>query len=107
LLCISKVHAGPTADASVKKGFIRCGVNTGLAGFSQPDSNGEWRGIDADLCRAGRRLRLFGDIKKLRYTPLTAQQRFTALQSGEWTFFRATPPGHSRATPASVSVLSA
>ena len=96
LLCASKVHAGPTADASIKKGFIRCGVNTGLAGFSQPDSNGEWRGIDADLCRAVAAA-LFGDIKKLRYTPLTAQQRFTALQSGEvdilsrnttWTFTR-------------------
>jgi len=96
LLCASKVDAGPTADASIKKGFIRCGVNTGLAGFSQPDSNGEWRGIDADLCRAVAAA-LFGDIKKLRYTPLTAQQRFTALQSGEadilsrnttWTFTR-------------------
>ena len=96
LLCVSKVRAGPTADGSVKKGFIRCGVNTGLAGFSQPDSNGEWRGIDADLCRAVAAA-LFGDIKKLRFTPLTAQQRFTALQSGEvdilsrnttWTFTR-------------------
>ena len=81
-LCVAKVQAGPTADGSVKRGFIRCGVNTGLAGFSQPDSNGEWRGIDADLCRAVAAA-LFGDIKKLRYTPLTAQQRFTALQSGE------------------------
>jgi general L-amino acid transport system substrate-binding protein len=45
-------QAGTTADGVVKKGFVQCGVNTGLAGFSQPDSNGEWRGIDVDLCRA-------------------------------------------------------
>jgi general L-amino acid transport system substrate-binding protein len=68
----------------------------GLAGFAQPDSRGEWRGIDVDLCRAVAAA-LFGDAKKIRYTPLTAQQRFTALQSGEvdilsrnttWTFAR-------------------
>ena len=43
LLILSRAHAGPTADAAVKKGFIQCGVNTGLAGFAQPDSSGEWR----------------------------------------------------------------
>jgi len=75
-------HAGPTAQAALKKGFIQCGVNTGLAGFSHADSNGAWRGIDVDLCRAVAAA-LFGDAKKVRYTPLTAQQRFTALQSGE------------------------
>src|SRR5262245_55865124 len=78
----NNLHAGPTADAAMKKGFIQCGVNTGLAGFSQPDNNGEWRGIDADMCRAVAAA-LFGDAKKTRFTPLTAQQRFTALQSGE------------------------
>jgi general L-amino acid transport system substrate-binding protein len=96
LLILSRAHAGPTADAAVKKGFIQCGVNTGLAGFAQPDSSGEWRGIDVDLCRAVAAA-VFGDAKKTRYTPLTAQQRFTALQSGEvdvlsrnttWTFAR-------------------
>ena len=75
-------HAGTTADGVVKKGFVQCGVNTGLAGFSQPDSNGEWRGIDVDLCRAVAAA-MFTDAKKVRFTPLTAQQRFTALQSGE------------------------
>ena len=74
--------AGTTADNAVKKGFVQCGVNTSLAGFAQPDSQGEWRGIDVDLCRAVAAA-LFGDAKKLRFTPLTAQQRFTALQSGE------------------------
>ena len=41
-------RAGPTADGVLKKGFVQCGVNTGLAGFAQPDSKGEWRGIDVD-----------------------------------------------------------
>lgn len=84
LLVLSANYArgGVTADGVVKKGFIQCGVNTGLAGFSQPDSKGEWRGIDVDLCRAVAAA-LFGDGKKVRFTPLTAQQRFTALQSGE------------------------
>ena len=96
VLPTASAQAGPTADGALKKGFIQCGVNTGLAGFAQPDSNGEWRGIDVDLCRAVAAA-LFGDAKKNRYTPLTAQQRFTALQSGEvdilsrnttWTFAR-------------------
>ena len=96
LLLTAPSYGGPTADGALKKGFIQCGVNTGLAGFAQPDSRGEWRGIDVDLCRAVAAA-LFGDAKKIRYTPLTAQQRFTALQSGEvdilsrnttWTFAR-------------------
>src|SRR6266545_115154 len=78
----ASAHAGTTADGALKKGFIRCGVNTGIAGFAQPDSNGEWRGIDVEFCRAVAAA-LFGDARKVRYTPLTAQQRFTALQSGE------------------------
>lgn len=94
-------HAGPTADGAVKKGFIQCGVNTSLAGFSQPAGDGEWRGIDVDLCRAVATA-LLGDAKKVRFTPLTAQQRFTALQSGEvdllsrnttWTLSRDTSLG--------------
>jgi len=101
LLYANDVKAGPTADNAIKKGFIQCGVNTGLAGFSQPDRNGEWRGLDIDLCRAVAAA-LFGDAKKLRFTPLTAQQRFTALQSGEvdilsrnttWTITRDTSLG--------------
>ena len=73
----------------------------GLAGFSQPDSQGVWKGIDVDLCRAVAAA-VFGDASKVRYTPLTAQQRFTALQSGEvdvlsrnttWTITRDTSLG--------------
>jgi len=74
--------AQSTLDAVKSKGFVQCGVNTGLAGFSQPDSRGVWRGIDVDVCRAVAAA-VFGDHSKVRYTPLTAQQRFTALQSGE------------------------
>jgi general L-amino acid transport system substrate-binding protein len=74
--------AQTTAAAVIKKGFLQCGVNTGLAGFSQPDSKGEWRGIDVDLCRSVAAA-VFGDAKRVRFTPLTSQQRFTAIQSGE------------------------
>ncbi len=71
-----------TLDAVKAKGYVQCGVNTGLAGFSQPDSKGVWKGIDVDFCRSVAAA-VFGDASKVRYTPLTAQQRFTALQSGE------------------------
>ena len=74
--------AQSTLDSVRSKGFVQCGVNTGLAGFSLPDSKGEWRGIDVDLCRAVAAA-VLGDAGKVRFTPLTAQQRFTALQSGE------------------------
>ena len=71
-----------TLDAVKAKGYVQCGVNVGLAGFSQPDSKGAWKGLDVDLCRAVAAA-VFGDASKVRYTPTTAQQRFTALQSGE------------------------
>jgi general L-amino acid transport system substrate-binding protein len=79
---VEMASAQATAAAVVKKGFLQCGVNTGLAGFSQPDSKGEWRGIDVDLCRSVAAA-VFGDAKRVRFTPLTSQQRFTAIQSGE------------------------
>ncbi|OVZ60225.1 amino acid ABC transporter substrate-binding protein [Pigmentiphaga sp. NML080357] len=75
-------HAGPTLDAVKKKGFVQCGVSTGVAGFSNPDSKGNWTGIDVDLCKAVAAA-LFGDATKFKLTPLNTQQRFTALQSGE------------------------
>jgi general L-amino acid transport system substrate-binding protein len=83
LLASGALHAQQsTLDAVKSKGYVQCGVNTGLAGFSQPDSRGEWKGIDVDLCRAVAAA-VLGDASKVRFTPLTAQQRFTALQSGE------------------------
>jgi len=98
---MANAAAQSTLDAVKSKGFVQCGVNTGLAGFSQPDSKGVWRGIDVDACRAVAAA-VFGDANKVRYTPLTAQQRFTALQSGEvdilsrnttWTITRDTSLG--------------
>ena len=72
----------PTLDGVRKKGFVQCGVTTGVAGFSTPDAQGEWRGLDVDVCRAIAAA-VLGDAKKVRFTPLTAAQRFTALQTGE------------------------
>jgi len=78
----SAAHAGATFDAVKAKGFVQCGVHTGVAGFSMPDSQGVWRGVDVDMCRAVAAT-MFGDASKFKVTPLTTQQRFTALQSGE------------------------
>ena len=75
-------HAQATFDAVKAKGFIQCGVNTGLAGFAAPDAQGNWKGIDVDVCRAVA-ASMFGDATNVRFTPLSAAQRFTALQSGE------------------------
>jgi general L-amino acid transport system substrate-binding protein len=101
LFAAAPALAQSTLDSVRGKGFVQCGVNTGLAGFSQPDSKGVWRGIDVDVCRAVAAA-VLGDAGKVRYTPLTAQQRFTALQSGEvdilsrnttWTLTRDTSLG--------------
>jgi len=78
----SLAHAGATFDAVMKKGFVQCIVNTGVAGFSAPDSKGNWAGIDIDLCRAIAAA-MFGDSTKFKVTATSAAQRFTALQSGE------------------------
>ena len=74
--------AGPTIDAIKAKGALRCGVNTGLLGFSAPDSTGQWNGLDADFCRAVAAV-ILGDPNKVQFVPTNAQNRFTALQSGE------------------------
>jgi general L-amino acid transport system substrate-binding protein len=75
-------HAGKTVDAIKARGQLVCGVNVGLAGFSAADSNGNWSGLDVDYCKAVAAA-LLGDATKVKWVPLTAQQRFTALQSGE------------------------
>jgi general L-amino acid transport system substrate-binding protein len=74
--------AGKTIDAIKARGQLACGVNTGLAGFSAADSAGNWTGLDVDICKAIA-ASLLGDANKVKWVPLTAQQRFTALQSGE------------------------
>lgn len=71
-----------TLDDVKKKGFVQCGVSQGLPGFSNPDDKGNWSGLDIDVCRAVAAA-VFGDDKKVKFTPLSAKERFTALQSGE------------------------
>ncbi|QXM23711.1 amino acid ABC transporter substrate-binding protein [Elioraea tepida] len=72
----------PTFDAVKARGVLNCGVSTGVAGFSNPDSQGVWRGLDVDGCRAVAAA-MFGDASKVRYIGTTSQSRFPALQSGE------------------------
>lgn len=88
-------------DQIKSKGFIQCGVNGVLPGFSTPDDQGKFSGLDVDYCRA-LAAAVFGDATKVKFTPLTAKERFTALQSGEidvlsrnttWTFGRDTALG--------------
>ena len=71
-----------TLEAIKARGVLSCGVNPGLAGFSMPDDKGVWAGIDADLCR-GLAAVIFNDPNKIKFVPLTAKDRFTALQTGE------------------------
>jgi len=90
-----------TLDAVKAKGFVQCGVSQGLPGFSNADDSGKWTGIDVDLCRAVAAA-VFGDADKVKFSALSAKQRFTALSSGEidilsrnttWTMTRDTQLG--------------
>jgi general L-amino acid transport system substrate-binding protein len=80
-LCAGLVTAGTLADVKAK-GFISVGVNEGLFGFSKPDEKGVWGGLDVDTARAIS-VAVFGSPDKIKFIPLTAKTRFTALQSGE------------------------
>src|SRR5258708_1346172 len=71
-----------TLDTVKQRGTLVCGVSAGFAGFSVPDSQGNYKGLDVDYCRA-LAAGVLGDAGKVRYVALTAQNRFTALQSGE------------------------
>ncbi len=71
-----------TLDTVRERGVVHCGTTTGFAGFSAPDDQGNWKGLDIDLCRAVAAA-VFGDASKFKAVPLNSQQRFTALQSGE------------------------
>src|SRR2546425_838532 len=84
-----------------QRGNLVCGVSQGLPGFSTPDDRGTWTGLDVDLCRAVAAA-IFNDANKVKFTPLSAKDRFTALQSGEidvlsrnstWTLSRDTSLG--------------
>jgi len=81
-LTTTSVFAATTLESVKQKGHLQCGVTSGLPGFSQPDEKGSWTGIDVDTCRAVAAA-VFGDAKAVEFTPLTAKERLTALQSGE------------------------
>jgi general L-amino acid transport system substrate-binding protein len=92
-----------TLDTVKARGTLSCGVNVGLAGFGQPDDKGQWTGLDVEFCQV-LAAAVLGDAKKVSYKPLTAKERFTALQSGEvdvlirnttWTLSRDTTLGLS------------
>ena len=78
----SAAFAGPTLDQVKKRGILVCGSNPGIAGFALPDDKGRWSGFDIDFCRAVAAT-IFNDPTKVRFVPLSAKDRFTALQSGE------------------------
>jgi len=99
-ILVGSVGASTLEDVK-EKGYIRCGVSTGLPGFAMPDDKGDWTGLDADTCRAVAAA-VLGDADKVRYTPLAAEDRFEALQSGKvdvlasnatWTLDRDTSMG--------------
>jgi general L-amino acid transport system substrate-binding protein len=94
-------HGNSTLAQVKAKGFVQCGVSQGLPGFSNADDDGNWTGLDVDLCR-GVAAAVFGDSQAVKFTPLSAKQRFTALASGEidilsrnttWTMTRDTQLG--------------
>ena len=81
-LLLQTAQARPTLDSVKAKGHLTCGVHHGLPGFASPDDKGKWTGIDVDVCRAVAAA-VFGDANKVKFTPLSAKERLTALQSGE------------------------
>ncbi len=82
MLASGTALAGKDLDSIKSRGALVCGVPTGTAGFALADSQGKWVGLDVDVCRAVSAA-IFGDSEKVKYVPLSTQQRFTALQSGE------------------------
>ena len=100
IAAVTAAQAG-TLDDVRQKGFVQCGVSQGLIGFSFPDEQNNWNGMDVDFCRAVAAV-VFNDPTKVKFTPLSAKERFTALQSGEidilsrnttWTMSRDTSLG--------------
>ena len=75
-------HAGKTLDTIKQRGQLVCGTNPSLPGFAAADSQGVYSGLDVDVCKAVAAT-ILSDASKIKWVPLNAQQRFTALQSGE------------------------
>jgi general L-amino acid transport system substrate-binding protein len=97
----SGAASAQTLKTVMDRGMLSCGVSQGLAGFSSPDDKGNWTGLDVDVCRAIAAA-IFNDPTKVKFVPLSAKDRFTALQSGEidvlsrnttWTLSRDTSLG--------------
>jgi general L-amino acid transport system substrate-binding protein len=81
-MATAPAHAGKTLDAIKARGQLVCGVNPSLPGFSAADSQGNWAGLDVDVCKAIAAT-VLSDATKIKWTPLNASQRFAVLQSGE------------------------
>jgi general L-amino acid transport system substrate-binding protein len=97
-VAVAGIAQAGTLDDVKAKGFVQCGVSTGVPGFSFTDEKGDWQGFDPSVCQAVAAA-IFGDKTKVKYTPTTGKTRFTALRSGEidmlarnttWTFSRDT-----------------
>ena len=97
----SQAATAQTLKTVTDRGALSCGVSQGLPGFSLPDDKGNWTGLDVDICRAIAAA-IFNDPAKVKFVPLSAKDRFTALQSGEidllsrnttWTLSRDTSLG--------------
>ena len=87
ILALALIFAAQAASAQTLKtvkdrGILHCGANGTLAGFGLPDAQGKWTGLDVDVCRAIAAA-IFNDVSKVKFVPLSAKDRFTALQSGE------------------------
>src|SRR5829696_651603 len=100
-LLATAASAQATLNSVKQKGALTCGSNRGTPGFGAPDAQGNWSGLDVDLCRAIAAA-IFDDPTKVQFVPLSAQDRFTALQSGQvdvlarnstWTMSRDTQLG--------------
>jgi general L-amino acid transport system substrate-binding protein len=81
-LAVATSASAQTLNTVKQRGSLVCGVSAGLPGFSNPDDRGNWTGLDVDLCRAIAAA-IFNDATKVKFSPLSAKDRFTALQSGE------------------------
>jgi general L-amino acid transport system substrate-binding protein len=77
-----KPQTSKVLNAVRKRGYVACGVNPGLPGFAYPDTRGTWRGFDVDMCRAVAAA-VLGDAGKVRFTPISSGDRFSALQKGQ------------------------
>ena len=83
VLSLGSTAIADTLSDTKSRGIVRCGVSQGLPGFSNPDANGNWEGIDVDVCRAVSAA-IFGDADKVEYFPVSAKERFTKLTAGEY-----------------------